>query len=273
MNRILSGIVLMIAVSGAAWGDERKKLFPEIADPVLGDQAAIAEWAWSPQYAKRFGLPVQEDGLQDGPVWIVGVRVTRRQYANGQQDYDCRIIGLIDNKAPVIFPPGERYVDTGWPFAGSRKTREDLISLKVGEQNIFIPAQEAWYRSPLTERQKAYPEDGIGTRYRAFHRQYLPGLAYFELGSGCAHFRDPVRLRNELRFPTINKIAAVFEASALVVNLPDSLMKKIYPITQEADAWGGCFLQRMGNKGSLPLWAIRRFKGKCEPVSGVNINR
>lgn len=30
---------------------QQKKLHPELSDPVLGDQAQIAEWAWSPQYA------------------------------------------------------------------------------------------------------------------------------------------------------------------------------------------------------------------------------
>ena len=50
---------------------QKPKLHSELSDPVLGDQAQIVEWSWSPQYAKRFGLPVQADGL-------VGEVATRR---------------------------------------------------------------------------------------------------------------------------------------------------------------------------------------------------
>jgi hypothetical protein len=47
---------------------QKPKLHPEFSDPVLGDQAQIVEWAWSPRYAERFGLQPQPDGLPNGGV-------------------------------------------------------------------------------------------------------------------------------------------------------------------------------------------------------------
>lgn len=87
---------------------QQKKLHPEISDPVLGDQAQIVEWAWSPQYAERFGLQPQPDGLPDGGLWLVGVKIKRQQDQQYQR-YTCSIVGLMDNRLKILTPRG-RYI-------------------------------------------------------------------------------------------------------------------------------------------------------------------
>lgn len=252
---------------------QSRKLHPELSDPVLGDQAQIAEWAWSSQYAKRAGLPVQTDGLADGVLWLVGIKVLRIQEGR-QQRYVCRIAGLIDSKTSFLTPPGDRYVLhpsqlTGLPGMPHRGPGG-------GEQMDFVPAQAAWHRQPRTRLQAERPETGLGIPYIAFHRHFSEDLAYFELSASCTHFRDPVAYRNELRFPTridgkndADKLQhAVYEPSAVKFTLPDSLMKKMYPYIREAEDWGSCLMRRSGAKHNLlSLRATKsmRFGESCEP--------
>ncbi|MFZ5820125.1 MAG: hypothetical protein ACOYYJ_09495, partial [Chloroflexota bacterium] len=133
-----------------------KKLHPELSDPVLGDRAALVEWAWSPQYARRFGVAVQEDGLKDGYLWLVGIKILRVQSgAKDFQTYQCRLAGLIDNKAPMLMPPGERYVmHPGYHWLGGMPGKvqphtPDLVhEVKAMGLKEFTPAQASWYRTP-----------------------------------------------------------------------------------------------------------------------------
>lgn len=243
---------------------QQKKVHPELSDPVLGDQAEINEWAWSPQYAKRFDLPVQTDGLPDGGLWLVGVRIGRIQ--NGQrQSYQCRIVGLMDSNLPILMPPGEIYNDPmGLNLPGKNERKLEGL-------HNFTPGQVTWPRQPANKAERR-PRSGGGTPYMLFHRHFLPDLAYFELWAGsCSHFDDPAQFRNELRFPTQavgKKDHAVYEDSAVTFDFPDTLMKKIYPYAHEAWAWGSCLARRVGNKAdTLPLWALERFKGVCESGS------
>jgi hypothetical protein len=89
---------------------KQKKIHPELSDPVLGDRAAIVEWAWSPKYAKKFGLKAQKDGLEDGDVWLLGIKIYRTQYGGSEmQSYQCDIVGMINDSASFIKPPGVLY--------------------------------------------------------------------------------------------------------------------------------------------------------------------
>ncbi len=265
---------------------EYKKLHPEFSDPVLGDRAAVIEWSWSPQYAKRFNLPVQSDGLPDGALWLVGVKIERQQYRDWQS-YACRIVGLIDNKLPILTPPGDRYVihpgdqwEGGLP--GKAQTGSTDLAFEVhgmGEQTKFLPGQLAWCKKPRNKAERDKPETGIGTPYIFYHRSYTPDLAYFELDGGCAHFSDPEQFRNELRFPTQlvgKKDEPMFEASAAKFDIPDSLMRKIYPYTRDAYDWRTCLMRRIGGKSftlSLEALKSKRFGDTCEPITDAEIYR
>ncbi|MDP1902718.1 MAG: hypothetical protein Q8M09_00465 [Pseudomonadota bacterium] len=249
---------------------QQKPRHPEIADPVLGDRAAVVEWAWSPQYARRFGVPVQPDGLKDGALWLVGVKVQRLQ-AGERQTYHCRIAGLIDNRLAIIWPPGDQYmIHPGYQWTGGMP---GSVPSPDGLR-VHSPAQAAWYKQPKNKLEETRPESSITLSYLTAYRDFADGLSYFEIDGACAYFRDPLQFRNELRFPTTlpgdpNGTTA-FHKTASTFDLPDGLMRKIYPYTREADAWSGCLLRRVDGKRSLlPLWAIRRFKGLCEPESAV----
>ncbi len=263
-----------------------KKLHPEFTDPVLGDRAAITEWAWSPQYARRFGLPVQSDGLQDGGLWLVGVKIKREQFRDWQK-YGCYIVGLMDNKLPILTLPGGRYVThpgdnwlggiPGKPRVGSKDM--EMAVKGSAEQFTYAPAQAAWHRKPASNAQRVKPESGITIPYLFYHRSYMPDLAYFELRAGCAYFRDPELFRNELRFPTQvvgNKDDAVFETSAVKFDLPDSLIQRIHPYILEAEDWTSCMMRRIGGKTwqlSIPAKKSKRFGSICEPLTDTQINR
>ena len=267
---------------------QKQKLHPELSDPVLGDQAQIVEWAWSPQYAKRYNLPVQADGLKDGGLWLVGIKVMRMQFGPYQR-YACRIIGLIDNKAPMLMPPGDRFVrhpvDLGdlprnvhaGPATGEQK---ELFPAKATSQSEFLPAQAAWHKQPKNKLEMERPETGLGTPYIVFHRFYLIDLAYFELDGACGYFRDPATSRNELRFPTRidgkndadKQQHAVYEPSAIKFDIPDSLMQKMYPYIREAEDWTSCLMRRSGQFGrTLTLRSIKskRFGDLCTPPAGA----
>ncbi len=250
----------------------QKKRHPEISDPVLGERAAVVEWAWSPQYARRFGLPAQPDGLKDGPLWLVGVKVLRLQ-AGERQTYHCRIAGLIDNRLPIIWPPGEQYmIHPGYQWAGGLPgdwvEAHDYGKPLVGKE--YTPGQATWFKAPKNDRQARLPEDGMGTPYLLYYKRYLPELAYFELDGGCAYFNDPELFRNQIRFPAAKEARASFQPSAATFDLPDGLMRRIYPYTREAEAWRNCVYRRNGDKTFLmPPWAVKRFKGLCEPDSAV----
>lgn len=258
-----------------------KKLHPELSDPVLGDRAALVEWAWSPQYAKRFGLPVQADGLRDGPLWLVGIKILRTQSgAKDFQSYQCRLAGLIDNKAPMIMPPGENHIrhpSYHWLGGMPGHTFKDAKALSLKE---FTPAQTTWYKRPRNKLEQERPERSITVDYLLFYRRYTPDLAYFELETGCGYFGDPQTLRSEVRFPTETFppgengqiIGKVFKPSALTFDLPDSLMRKMYPRIVDADDWGSCLERRTDKNYFLTTHAFqtRRFGKSCEPVNPVS---
>ena len=260
---------------------QQKKLHPELSDPVLGDQAQIVEWAWSPQYAKRFGLPVQQDGLKDGGLWLVGIKVLRIQ-DGGYQRYACRIIGLIDNKIHMLTPPGERFMrhpTESWIGGLPKKVP---YGPATGEQNEYVAAQAAWYKQPKNKLERERPETGLGTPYISFHRFYSNDLAYFELDGSCGAFRDPAGSRNELRFPTRidgkndadKQQAAVYEHSAVHFDLPDSLMQKMYPYVREAEDWTSCLMTRVyGKKAGLTTRALKskRFGNTCNPSGEAQV--
>lgn len=265
------GVTLLLAAPVVAAQD--KPLFPEAHDPVLGDRAAVVEWAWSPQYAQRFGLPVQKDGLKEGPLWLLGVKVLRNQYRDSQH-YECRIVGLIDNRVKMITPPGDRFLQHPSEAWIGGLPSNGLYVFALSEQNAFVPGQDAWYKRPSNRAERDGGAGGISTRYRLFHRYYLPNLAYFELDGGCWYFRDPAHFRNELRFPTTHEERAEFQPSALKFDFPDTLMQRIYPYTIKASDWNGCLLHRggakiapvkeeqarLGNVSCKPLFDAKQFK-------------
>ncbi len=242
---------------------QKPKLHPEISDPVLGDQAQIVEWAWSPQYAKRFNLPVQPDGLKDGGLWLVGVKVQRIQNQQWQR-YTCNIVGLMDNKLPILAPPGEMYTVPGYGWQGGMPGINMAIVLKE-----FTPAQTTWYKQPKNELEQTRPERSITRSYLSYYRQLQDGLAYFEIEGGCGYFNDPQLFRNEIRFPARfihENRTAVFEPDAIHFDLPDGLMRRIYPYTLDADDWTSCLLHRIG-KSPLSTRALKskRFGNTCNP--------
>jgi len=246
---------------------QKQKLHPELSDPVLGDQAQIVEWAWSPQYAKRFNQLVQPDGLKDGALWLIGIKVQRKQNKEFQS-YQCSIIGLMDNKLAMITPPGEMYIVPGYGWQGGMPGLNMAIVLKE-----FTPAQTTWYKQPKNELEQTRPERSITVNYLVFYRQFQDGLAYFEIDGGCGYFNDPQLFRNEIRFPAKfiheNRTAA-FEPDAIHFDIPDSLMRRIYPYTLEANDWTSCLMRRTGRPGvTLTLRATKskRFGNTCEPIT------
>jgi hypothetical protein len=257
---------------------KQKKIHPELSDPVLGDRAAIVEWAWSPKYAKKFGLKAQKDGLEDGDVWLLGIKIIRSQYGDKNwQQYQCRIVGLLNNKIPIVMPPGERFFmhpAHQW-FAGLPGKNNDYGSA-ITEQRYFQPAQVAWHRVPKNKKQETHPERGIGTNYILFYRYYTIDLAYFEVEGACSYFGDPKQLINELRFPAMRQATGsfstqdelVYQKNAIRVEIPTGLLVRIYPYIQDAVDWSSCYMRRIGNKSfvlSSRALRTRRFGESCEP--------
>lgn len=258
---------------------QQKKLHPEISDPVLGDQSQIVEWAWSPQYAERFGLQPQQDGLPNGGLWLVGVKIKRQQYQLYQR-YTCNIVGVMDNRLKILTPPGDVYVahpSGSWSggLPGKAQVGTEDMKNEVGHQAVkpFTPAQATWNKNPKNNLEKTRSERNIGLSYLIYYRHFQSGLSYFELTGSCAYFNDPVSFRNEIRFPARfihENRTATFESDAIHFDIPDSLMRRIYLYTQEADDWTSCLLRRIGLAGmTLTLRAIKskRFGNTCEAES------
>ena len=272
-SAILSFSIFSVGATGG--------IFPEASDPVLDGRAAIVEWIWSSSYAQKYGLPIQADGLKNDYLQLLGIKIFRSQNGSGDaQTYRCRVMGLIDGNAPVIWPPGDRYGGhPGHSWIGGLPGKLPVIG---SEQMKFVPAQATWRKRPNNERQKKYPERGIGMPYVYFHRYYSPVLAYFELEGGCAYFGDPGEFRNELRFPTRidgkNDIdareEAVFEGSALKFDIPDLLMNKIYPHILKAADWSWCLGRRSSPRPEqIDVYGRERLNrlggARCDPVSTV----
>lgn len=256
---------------------QQKKLHPELSDPVLGDQAAIVEWAWSPQYAKRFNLPVQLDGLKDGALWLIGVKIVRKQDQEYQR-YTCNIVGLLDNKLPILTPPGEMYTITpGYGWLGGLPGFRGADPIKD-----FTPGQAAWIKKPKNKNEEIFPATGLTLSYLLYYRHFQPDLAFFEIEGACGYFRDPATHRNEIGFPGLvegksdadRKRSAFNKSSAIKFDIPDSLMRRIYPYIVEAEDWTSCLLKRVGDKvngdksQSLTTHALltKRFGNTCDHV-------
>lgn len=258
---------------------QQKKLHPEFSDPVLGDQAQIVEWAWSPQYAERFGLQPQADGLPNGGLWLVGIKIQRKQNQQWQA-YSCNIVGLMDNRLKILTPPGEVYMahpSGAWSGGLPGKAQVGTVDMKneVEHQAVkpFTPAQATWYKKPKNKLEQTRPENGMTRHYLYYVREFQTGLSYFQIEAGsCSYFGDPQFLRNEIRFPTSTVGGtgkAVYEPSAIVFDLPDNLIRRIYPYAVDANDWTSCLMRRTGRAGAtLTLHALKtkRFGNTCEPV-------
>lgn len=257
---------------------QKQKLHPELSDPVLGDQAQIVEWAWSPQYAKRFNQMVQPDGLKDGALWLIGIKVQRKQNKEFQS-YQCSIIGLMDNKLAMITPPGEQYmIHPGYTWNGLP------VAGNMGEGlKDYTPGQSAWIKKPRNKKESRLPERSVTLSYLSFYRHFQHDLAFFEIEGACGYFQNPQTYRNEIGFPTHvdgkndedPSITAYAEPSAVKFDIPDSLMQKMYPYTQDAYDWGQCFMRRVGGQPySLTNHALKtkRFGNTCEPAVATQKN-
>lgn len=274
-------LCLAFTVSGVAQAsDGSKRLHPEISDPVLGDRAAIVEWAWSPQYAKFAGLPEQTDGLKDGHLWLVGIKIFRAQAgAKDYQTYRCTIAGLIDNKAKFIKPPGDRYAShPGHPWVGGLPGKVSLGPADDLEAEfLFSPAIANWYLASKGGVERASSQITPRARYLSFVRQYTETLSYFEIESNCSYFGEPSLSRTELRFPTRvagvrDKTSPVREAGALTFQLPSILLERMRPHLINASDWGSCLKRRVDARlNFLTSHALKtkRFGISCEPKSST----
>jgi hypothetical protein len=256
---------------------QRQKLHPELSDPVLGDQAAIVEWAWSPQYAKRFNLAVQADGLKDGGLWLIGVKILRKQ-GQERQRYTCNIVGLLDNKLAIRTPPGEMYsITPGYGWANGLPGFRGADSIKG-----FTPGQAAWIRKPKNRNEETFPEWSLTLSYLLYYKHFQPDLDFFEIEGACGYFRDPDTHRNEIGFPGLvvgksdadRKRSAYNNSSAIKFDIPDGLMRRIYPYTVEADDWSSCLMHRL-SASNLTTHALvtKRFGNACDPVGKLQNNR
>ncbi|MGL1833014.1 hypothetical protein ACKVEX_05335 [Rhodocyclaceae bacterium SMB388] len=268
--------LVSIVVALPAFASEPAPLLPEASDPVLGHRAAVVEWAWSPQYAERFGLPVQDDGLEDGYLWLIGIKVVRMEF-HDRPTYRCRIVGLLDNQAPIVWPPGERYVmhPSQLPMGGGLPG-QGMYRRDVGAKT-FTPGHSTWHRFPKTDNQRRYAEAGFAAPYLSFHRGYDDGLAYFELEAACAYFGTPQKLINRLSLPTEvgqgeQPASRAFKPEALSFDIPDRIMLEMFRVTELAADWTLCLMHRSGmkNLGRRTQQQRDRLHGvSCEPVNAI----
>ncbi len=255
LSSTIAGVCFTLLLSFVAMASptppgESLPLLPEATDPVLGHRAAVIEWAWSPQYAERFGLPVQEGGLENGYLWLVGVKVVRMDFFD-RPTYRCRIVGLLQNDAPIVWPPGEHYVmhpsqlPMGGGLPGQGQYRGDI------GPKPFTPGHGSWVRRPKSDSQRLYPESGITSPYYVMHRSYSENLAYFELDGSCRHFGDPKSLETRIHLPTRRgdgeePSSRAFKPDAIYFVVPDRVMTKIYPYVLSASDWTNCLMHRSG---------------------------
>lgn len=257
---------------------QRPKLNPEFADPVLGDQAQIAEWAWSPQYAERFGLKVQPDGLPNGGLWLVGVKITRKQDQQWQR-YTCDIVGVIQNDLPILTPPGDIYTPSPfYQWSGTLPPPGHFVN-DGRKFETYTPFQAAWFKTPKNKLVQTRPERSITLQYLLYYRHLQNDLAYFEIETGCGYFNDPKNFRNEIGFPNknvVNKRRGEHHMPATSVNdyewfgLPDAMMSRIYPYIRDAEDWSSCIMHRVGGKPYLLTTRVlesKRFGNICEQAS------
>jgi hypothetical protein len=247
MKTIIVSILVVMLCATEVYAVGKKKLFPKFSDPVLGDRAAVIEWAWSPQYAKRFGLPVQKDGLSDGPLWLVGIKIQRLQYKEHQR-YRCSILGLMKNNTPILTPPGDIFLDHPFNvwiggFPGQPRGADAPFVVKAGGLREYTPGQSAWRKTAKGKSEPTKPASGITVHYLYYYRYYLPDLAFFELDGGCAYFKDPDGFRNVISFavPEKRRRPYSFSPNAMKFNIPDDLIRRIFTYTSKAASWSSCY--------------------------------
>lgn len=241
MRNIATTMVLVLFLAINATAAEKKKQHPIPTDPVLGDRLAVTEWAWSPQYAARFGLPEQKDGLKNGPLWLIGISIERVQ-SKYLQLYVCQIKGLIDNKSAILTPPGDMYVMHPYNysvggFPGETHGADSRFVVIESGIKTFTPLQDAWRKGEGNRSKR--PASNITINYELFHRYAFNDLAFFELDGSCSHFKDPAQFRNELRFPAGEKKANadVTVKYPIAFDIPDGLMQRIFPYVEKVRGW------------------------------------
>lgn len=244
-------------------------LFPEASDPVLGHRAAIVEWAWSPKYAERFDLPVQEDGLPNGDLWLVGVKVVRQQVGERPR-YSCRIVGLLSDKTPINWPPGDQHLQHPshiWIAGILPGLEHPRFRTGLGITD-FTPYQAAWHLNPANDRERQLPESNISVFYRYLYKNYVDDLAYFEIEGACWYFRDPEEFQNRVHLPSAASQGHALRPGALSFDIPNRVMNRIYPVVLGAADRSKCLMRRSGiKKSNLFPWERKRLGDvSCEPA-------
>lgn len=151
---------------------------------VVASETTKIVWVWTPEYARRFDLPEGESKLKEGAIKAIGLRISRVETVKQPVRYWCSVELITDGTQDFYFH--------GMPSHSNQPYENvdlmpGLISLNADEKvanKARLEGRElpAYLRFMHAEKKK---DRFISTQYRLFRKEYLWGLQYISLSTGC----------------------------------------------------------------------------------------
>lgn len=143
-------------------------------------------WVWTPDYARRFGLPESESKLKEGAVKAIGLRVSRVEAVGQLVRYWCSIELIADGTQNYLFygvrsHSNQLYENVDLKPGLITLNEDSKTGRKARLEDHGLPAYLGFIHA---DRKKGRY---ISTRYRLFRKDFLDGLQYISLSTGCMY--------------------------------------------------------------------------------------
>lgn len=160
--------------------------YAEPSEKYIGSATTQIAWVWTPDYARRFGLPGNTSQLGEGAIKAIGLRVSRVEAIGQMVRYFCSVELITDGTQQFLFHDMPSHSNQPYENADLRPgSFTDDVDKKVANkarlEGRTLPAYLGYTQVEDIKQSMRY----MSAQYRLYRKDYLPGLQYASFNTGC----------------------------------------------------------------------------------------